>query len=187
MDPDHGFRDAVFLGGRPSDKRDPERLRLFAERLLKGERVSHVLPCRDSALLLTDRRLLELRPRLVAHGAWNVMKFDGFSLNAEIPRGTATGIRRRPVPLGPGGTSVGGETLEIVAQGKAFTFIGRGGNTPQRSLRDGFPAPRDVAWRVITSFSKAKAPGQTCPCCPTPFPMAEPTAASNQKDLSPGS
>lgn len=117
------FTGAVFLGGRQTDKRDPERLRLFAEHLEEGERVAFVLPCRNSTLLLTDRRLLDLRPQLVTHGAWNVMKFVGFSLHAEIPRGTATEVRRKPVPLGPGGKVVGGEAIEITASGKAFAFV----------------------------------------------------------------
>lgn len=122
-DPDAAFEAAVFLGGRQEDKRNPERLRLFAEHLEAGERVRWILPCRNSTILLTDRRLLDLKPQLVAHGAWNVMKFEGFSLNAEIGRGTATAVRRRPVPLGSGGKVIGGELLEITAQGKAFTFV----------------------------------------------------------------
>lgn len=122
-EPDSVFRDAVFLGGRQDDKKDPERLRLFAEHLEEGERVRWILPCRNSTILITDRRLIDLKPRLVAHGAWNVMKFEGFTLNAEIPQGTATSVRRRPVPLGPGGTIVGGEMLEVTAQGKTFTFV----------------------------------------------------------------
>lgn len=117
------FRDTVFFGGRVENKRDPERLRLFAEHLEEGERVRYVLPCRNSTLLVTDRRLLDLKPQLVAHGAWNVMKFEGFVVNAEIPRGTATNVRRRAVPLGPGGKVIGGEILELTAQGKAFTFV----------------------------------------------------------------
>jgi hypothetical protein len=119
----HAFVDAVFLGGRTKDKRDAERLRLFAEHLDEGESALWILPCRNSTLILTDRRLLDLKPQLVAHGAWNVMKFEGFSLNAEIPRGTATAVRRKPVPLGPGGKVIGGELLELVAEGKTFTFV----------------------------------------------------------------
>jgi len=120
---ERAFEAAVFLGGRQEGKRDPERLRLFSEHLEPGEKVAFVLPCRNSTLLLTDRRLLDLKPQLVTHGAWNVMKFEGFVLNAEIPRGTASDVRRKPVPLGPGGKVVGGETIEIVARGKAFTFV----------------------------------------------------------------
>ena len=51
------------------------------------------------------------------------MKFSGFALEAEIPRGTASAVRRKPVPLGPGGKIMGGEMLELTAQGKAFTFV----------------------------------------------------------------
>ena len=122
-DPAAAFRDATFLGGRQKEKRDPERLRLFAEHLEDGERVLYVLPCRSSTLLLTDRRLLDLKPRLFAHGAWNVMRFEGFVVNAEIPRGTAADVRRSPVPLAPGGQVLGGELLELTAHGKAFTFV----------------------------------------------------------------
>ncbi len=133
VDPDAAFARASFLGGRQEDKRDPERLRLFADHLEEGEHVLWVVPCRNSTLLLTDRRLLDLKPQLVAHGAWNVMKFVGFSLQAEIPRGTASHVRRKPVPLGPGGKIMGGEILECAAQGKTFTFITEpygGGLTP---------------------------------------------------------
>ena len=117
------FRDTVFLGGRQADKRNPERLRLFAEHLQEGEHARFVLPCRNSTLLLTDRRLLDLKPQLVAHGAWNVMKFEGFSMNAEIPRGTLAVIEHRPAPTAPAGKVLGGEILEIEAQGKTFVFV----------------------------------------------------------------
>jgi len=122
-DPDHAFAAATFLGGRQDNKRDPERLRLLAEHLDEAEPALWILPCRSTTLILTDRRLLDLKPLLVAHGAWNVLKFEGFSLHAQIPRGTASAVRRRPVPLGPGGKVVGGEMLEIVSQGKTFTFV----------------------------------------------------------------
>lgn len=123
IDPTKAFAEAVVLGGLRGEKPDPERIRLFAEHLEDGETAQWILPCRNSTLILTQHRLLDLKPQLVAHGAWNVMKFEGFSLNAEIRRGTATAVRRRPVPLGPGGKILGGELLEITAQGKTFTFV----------------------------------------------------------------
>ena len=122
-DPQLAFAAATFFGARQEDKRDAERLRLFAEHLGDGERVLYVLPCRNSTLLLTDRRLLDLKPQLASHGAWNVMTFSGFGVEADIPRGTAASVRRKPVPLGPGGTVMGGEILELTAEGKAFTFV----------------------------------------------------------------
>lgn len=122
-DPAAAFAGTVFFGGRQKEKRDPERLRLFAEHLEGGERVLFVLPCRNSTLLLTDRRLLDLKPQLFAHGAWNVMRFEGFAVNADIARGTAADVRRTPVPLAPGGQVLGGEAIELTAQGKAFTFV----------------------------------------------------------------
>src|SRR2546428_10512324 len=70
------FQGTVFFGGRQADKRDPERLRLFAEHLDPGEVVLFVLPCRSSTLLLTVRRLVDLRPQLASHGAWNVLSFS---------------------------------------------------------------------------------------------------------------
>lgn len=146
-DRERAFRDAVFLGGRQSDKRSPERLRLFAEHLEDDERALYVLPCRNSTLLLTDRRLLDLKPQLVAHGAWNVMKFEGFSVHVEIPRGTASSVNRRPVPLGPGATVVGGEMLELTARGKAFTFV-------TEPYGDGL-GPDDVT-RFLAAFSAIK-------------------------------
>lgn len=122
-DPGAAFEGAIFLGGRQADKRDPERIRLLAEHLEADERARFVLPCRNSTLLLTNRRLLELRPQLTAHGAWNVMKFSGFYVHAEIPKGTAGAVTRRPVPLGSGMKVLGGEIVELTSQGKAFTFV----------------------------------------------------------------
>lgn len=145
--PRGAFEETKFLGGREEDKRHPERLRLFAEHLDDGERVLWVLPCRNSTLLLTDRRLLDLKPQLVAHGAWNVMKFEGFSLHAEIPRGTASAVRRRPVPIGPGGKVMGGEMLEIVSQGKTFTLV-------TEPYGEGL-TPNDVT-RFLAAFSSAE-------------------------------
>ena len=76
VDPTQAFSGARFFGGRQEDKKAPERLRLFAEHLEDDERVAFVLPCRNSTLLLTDRRLLDLKPQLVSHGAWNVKWWD---------------------------------------------------------------------------------------------------------------
>jgi hypothetical protein len=78
------FEETLFLG-RPS-KRDPYRLSLFAQHLEPDERPRVVLPIQGGTLLVTDRRLLELRAHLEVHGAWNVKQFQGYAIHRAIER-----------------------------------------------------------------------------------------------------
>lgn len=80
------FRDTEFLGGRQSQQANPDRLRLFQPHLAAEEKVLAVMPLKNSVLLVTDTRLVELTPHLEARGAWNVMGFTGFDVTAEMPR-----------------------------------------------------------------------------------------------------
>lgn len=110
---DVGMRDAdafertVFLGLARTSKRDPYRLSLFAQHLASDEEPRILLPVQGGTLLITDRRLLELRAHLEVHGAWNVKEFQGYAIQRgidiastrdvvhRVTRGTdATGNRR---------------------------------------------------------------------------------------------
>jgi len=78
------FDNATFLGLSRPTKRDPYRLSLFARHLKAGERARAIVPIRGGTLLVTDRRLLELRPHLEVHGAWNVKEFLGYEVVREV-------------------------------------------------------------------------------------------------------
>jgi hypothetical protein len=78
------FEETLFLG-RPS-KRDPYRLSLFGQHLEPDERPLVILPIRGGTLLVTDRRLLEMRAHLEVHGAWNVKQFQGYAIHKAIER-----------------------------------------------------------------------------------------------------
>jgi hypothetical protein len=78
------FEETLFLG-RPS-KRDPYRLSLFGEHLDQDERPLVLLPIRGGTLLVTDRRLLEMRAHLEVHGAWNVKQFQGYAIHQAIEK-----------------------------------------------------------------------------------------------------
>jgi hypothetical protein len=78
------FEETLFLG-RPS-KRDPYRLSLFGQHLDPDERPLVLLPIRGGTLLVTDRRLLEMRAHLEVHGAWNVKQFQGYAIHRALER-----------------------------------------------------------------------------------------------------
>ena len=58
------FDGVVFLGTAKNAKRDPYRLSLFGTHLESDERPLVILPVQGGTLLVTDRRLLELRAHL---------------------------------------------------------------------------------------------------------------------------
>jgi len=78
------FLEAEFLGGRKVQQANPDRLRLLSPHLQSEEAVRAVMPLKNSVLLLTDQRLLELSPHLESHNAWNVMGFTGFDKVGEL-------------------------------------------------------------------------------------------------------
>jgi hypothetical protein len=75
------FESTVFLGLARAAKKDPYRLSLFGQHLESDERPVIVLPMQGGTLLVTDRRLLELRAHLEVHGAWNVKEFQGYTVH----------------------------------------------------------------------------------------------------------
>ncbi len=80
------FEETVFLGLARAAKKDPYRLSLFGQHLQSDERPVIVLPVQGGTLLVTDRRLLELRAHLEVHGAWNVKEFQGYTVHRAFER-----------------------------------------------------------------------------------------------------
>src|SRR5437867_13180134 len=80
------FDGVVFLGTAKNAKRDPYRLSLFGAHLEADERPLVILPVQGGTLLVTDRRLLELRAHLEIHGAWSVKQFQGYAVHQAIER-----------------------------------------------------------------------------------------------------
>ena len=105
MDAVDPFDRVAFLGLARRARRDPYRLSLFAKLLAQDERPFALLPVVGGDLLVTDRRLLELRPHLDVHGAWNVKEFLGYEVRREFLRGDVKGMTRVTKP-------VEGRTLE---------------------------------------------------------------------------
>lgn len=77
------FGDTVFLGATRGLKRDEERLWMIAEHLEEDETALAFLSLKTSNLLLTPRRVLELKPHLDVGGMWNVLRFEGYAVTAE--------------------------------------------------------------------------------------------------------
>lgn len=80
------FEGTVFLGLARAAKKDPYRLSLFGQHLESDERPVIVMPVRGGTLLVTDRRVLELRAHLEVHGAWNVKEFQGYTVHRGFDR-----------------------------------------------------------------------------------------------------
>lgn len=77
------FGDTVFLGATRGLKRDEERLWMIAEHMGEDETALAFLSLKTSNLLLTTKRVLELKPHLDVGGMWNVLRFEGYAVAAE--------------------------------------------------------------------------------------------------------
>lgn len=110
--PDEPFAHTRFLEAGASVREDAERLGMLAEHLEPGERALLFLPLKASSLLLTQRRLLELRPHLDVAGFWNVVAFRGYRVEREIPLRAVEDYGVQPTETGGLLTlKVAGETL----------------------------------------------------------------------------
>lgn len=89
------FDGTLFLGLARNSTRDPYRLSLFAQHLETNERPLAFLAIHGGTLIVTDRRLLEFRPHLDVHGAWNVKEFKGYEVRREIPRADVSRVDHR--------------------------------------------------------------------------------------------
>ncbi|MCJ2531244.1 MAG: hypothetical protein LN413_02855 [Candidatus Thermoplasmatota archaeon] len=81
---DEIFAETLFLGATRGMKRDENRLWMIAEHLDNEEEALAFLSLKTSNLLLTPRRVLELKPHLDVGGMWNVLRFEGYQVTAEV-------------------------------------------------------------------------------------------------------
>ncbi len=81
---DEIFAETLFLGATRGMKRDEDRLWMIAEHLDDDEEALSFLSLKSSNLLLTPRRVLELKPHLDVVGMWNVLRFEGYEVTAEV-------------------------------------------------------------------------------------------------------
>lgn len=102
------FADTLFLGATRGMKRDEDRLWMIAEHLEDDEPALAFLSLKTSNLLLTPRRVLELKPHLDVGGMWNVLRFAGYEVANEVD---LKGIREVEVAAGRGG-----DRLQIVTE-----------------------------------------------------------------------
>jgi hypothetical protein len=127
------FEETVFLG-RPS-KRDPYRLSLFGQHLEPDERPLILLPIRGGTLLVTDRRLLELRAHLEVHGAWNVKQFQGYAVHTTIERRVIHEVTHEVsrVPDAVGNQPIEDRIRMVTEAGPADFLVSKG---PEPTLSD---------------------------------------------------
>ena len=138
------FDGVVFLGTAKNAKRDPYRLSLFGAHLEADERPLVILPVQGGTLLVTDRRLLELRAHLEIHGAWNVKEFQGYMIQRSINRESVRQIEHavRSAVDGVGNRRVEDRIVFTTANGLEEVLVSRG---PEPTLPDGdFEALRDA-------------------------------------------
>lgn len=95
MRDERAFEGTIFLGLARGSKRDPYRLSLFARHFEADERPLALLAIHGGTLIVTDRRVLELRAHLEVHGAWNVKEFQGYEVRREIARNAVVEVAHR--------------------------------------------------------------------------------------------
>ncbi len=84
------WEQAEFFPAKPSMKNAYSSLNFFEDHLREGEAARAVLLGRDTTLILTDHRLLELRPHLDDFGFWNVKSFEGYEEVLDLPLAETT-------------------------------------------------------------------------------------------------
>lgn len=78
------FSRTLFLGAGKGMRRDEERLWMIAEHVRGDEEALAFFSLKTSNILLTQARLLELKPHLDVEGFWNVLSFKGYEVRREI-------------------------------------------------------------------------------------------------------
>ena len=123
------FEGAAFLGLARTSNRDVQRLDRLADHLDPEESARVLLPTRSGTLLVTDRRILELRTHLEVHGAWNVRRFAGFEIERELRREEVSSVEvlRPPGPTEAASARPREERLRLgTADGPVEFLVSRG-------------------------------------------------------------
>lgn len=110
------FADTLFLGATRGLKRDEDRLWMIAEHLEEDEQALAFLSLKTSNLLLTPRRVLELKPHLDVGGMWNVLRFEGYEASAVVPLRDIRDVR-----VGEAGR--GGGKLQVRTEGEEREWL----------------------------------------------------------------
>ncbi len=113
---DEIFAETLFLGATRGTKRDEDRLWMIAEHLESDEEALAFLSLKTSNLLLTPRRVLELKPHLDVVGMWNVLRFEGYEVTAEVALRQIQNVEVEEAARGGG-------RLRLVADGKEQTWL----------------------------------------------------------------
>jgi hypothetical protein len=127
------FDGTAFLGLARRAKRDPYRLALFAAHLDPDEVPLAFLPVQGGTVVVTDRRILEMRAHLDVHGPWNVKEFLGYEVRRSWARADIRGIQHLASRLEGG---VEDRIVLTTPEGDASIVVSRG---PEATL-----APEDV-------------------------------------------
>ncbi len=96
------FSETLFLGAGKGMRQDEDRLWMIAEHLQEYEKALAFLSLKTSNLLLTERRLLELKPHLDVQGMWNVLSFKGYDVREEVYLREVMGFYLEPPSRGTG-------------------------------------------------------------------------------------
>lgn len=78
------FSETLFLGAGKGVQTDVDRLWMIAEHLHGDETALAFVSLKTSNLLLTEKRLVELKPHLDIEGFWNVLSFKGYRVKREV-------------------------------------------------------------------------------------------------------
>lgn len=113
---DEIFAETLFVGATRGMKRDEDRLWMIAEHLDSDEEALAFLSLKTSNLLLTPRRVLELKPHLDVVGMWNVLRFEGYEVTAEVGLSQIQNVEVEEAARGGG-------KLRLVADGEEQTWL----------------------------------------------------------------
>jgi hypothetical protein len=113
---DEVFAETVFLGATRGLKRDEDRLWMIAEHLDDDERALAFLSLKTSNLLLTPKRVLELKPHLDVGGMWNVLRFEGYEVGTQVELADIQDVR-------VGAASRGGGKLQLLTEAEERAWL----------------------------------------------------------------